>query len=182
MSATFAGLRTVTDALTSGKGVAGRLLHDERLADNLEATMREARVATGEARDLLASVQAIAQRTGGVMDDAQAMTQSGKQAMAKLDAALDTLPRLLASTERTLGASEDLLKSLRGAAASAPDLLRKVDSSLDETNRLVEAAQHSLIFRGNLPDRPALRTESEVRPPLALPGSPAAPHRDGSPP
>jgi ABC-type transporter Mla subunit MlaD len=173
MDKSFAAVRQLADSFESGGGVAGRLLHDPKMAEDLQGTFRQAKEVTAGARDLVASAQGITQRTGGLLDEAHAVSQSGKQTLAKADTALDLVPRLMASTERTLAASEELLKSLRGSAAAAPELLRKFDASLDETNRLVQAAQNSILFRSTMPDRPPLQTATEERPPVvAAPPSP----------
>lgn len=165
MVLSFVNLRKLTEGLANGKGLAGRVLSDERLADELMATLKDARAATQDARKLLAEAE---KQVPGAMSDTRAMTQDGQKLVAKLNVAVDELPRVIAATERTLALAEQLTATLLTAAGHAPELARKVDASLDETNRLVTAAQNS-VFLGSMPDRPVVRTESAVRPPIVLP-------------
>jgi ABC-type transporter Mla subunit MlaD len=169
MGTTFANIRKLTDALANGKGMAGRMLSDQQLANDLEGMVKEGRSVTSEAKRLMTDMGKVTAKAPGMVDDARAMSDKAQKLMTKVDRALDALPELLAATERTLALTEELIGTLRVAAGHAPDLARKVDVSLDETNRLVEAAQRNFILRSTLPDRKTLRTESEVRPPVLLP-------------
>jgi ABC-type transporter Mla subunit MlaD len=169
MGSTFTNLRKLTDSLASGKGVAGRMMNDESLADALSSTLADARAATKDTRRLIADAQKMTEKAPAVIDDARATSRDARELLAKLNAAVDELPRVMAATERTLSLAEDLTDKLRTAAGHAPELARKVDSSLDETNRLVEAAQKNFLLRSTLPDRVPLDTESAVRPPVVFP-------------
>lgn len=169
MGSSFANMRKLTDELAAGKGLAGRVMNDEHLADELESTLKDARAATKDVRKLMADADKITRDVPGVMDDARAMSRDGQKLLVKLNAATDELPRVIAATERTLALAEDLTKTLRTAAGHAPELARKVGMSLEETNRLVEAAQKNFILRSTLPDRAVVRTESNVRPPVVMP-------------
>jgi hypothetical protein len=53
------------------------------------------------------------------------------------------------------------------AARFAPDLVRKVDASLDEAQRLLQAAQRNFLLRGSLPARLPRPTDAVVRPPVS---------------
>lgn len=169
MGSSFANMRKLTDELAAGKGLAGRVMNDEHLADELDGTLRDARAATKDVRKLMADVEKITREAPAMVDDARAMSRDGQKLLVKLNAAMDELPKVMAATERTLVLAEDLTKQLRTAAGHAPELARKVDMSLEETNRLVEAAQKNFFLRGTLPDRAVVRTESAVRPPVVLP-------------
>lgn len=175
MGTTFGNMRKLTEAMVDGRGVAGRVFSDGQLAGDLESMLRDARSATGDARKLMAALGKVTEQTPAVVQETRAATQDARKLMGKLDGAVEALPRLVASTERTLALTEELVKSLRSTAGYAPELARKVDMSLDETNRLVEAAQRNFLLRQTLPDRPGLRTDALVRPPVLLPSSsPAA--------
>jgi methyl-accepting chemotaxis protein len=87
-----------------------------------------------------------------------------RKTLARVDQVLDAVPRIVATAERTMVAAEELVRELRTASSYAPELARKADLSIEETNRLVEAAQNNFLIRGTMPDRPIVRTESEVRP------------------
>lgn len=169
MGTSFSNMRKLTDALVNGKGLAGKMMTDDQLADELAAMVGDARKASADARKLMAEAQKMTKDVPAVVDDARAMSREGQKLMARLNGTLDALPRLIATTERTMALAEELVTTLRTASSHAPELARKVDVSIDEANRLVEAAQKNFILRSTLPDRPSLRTESVVRPPVVLP-------------
>lgn len=169
MGSTFTNMRKLTESMADGKGIAGRMLTDPALARDLEAMLHDARAATGDMRKLMTDMNRVTGQVPAVLNDAHAISQDGQRLMAKVDGALASLPRLVASTERTLAATEELLASLKKTAGYAPELVRKVDVSLEETNRLVEAAQKNFVLRSTLPDRQPVRSEAETRPPAVLP-------------
>ncbi len=175
MGTSFANMRRLTDSLVSGAGVAGKMMTDEELARELEAMIRDARRASNDAARVFSEAEKVTKAMPAVMTDAQAMSKEGQKLMARMNASMDALPKILATTERTMALAEDLVKTLRIASRGAPELARKVDVSLDETNRLVEAAQKNFFLRGTLPDRPRARTESVVRPPVEVMGDAGAP-------
>jgi methyl-accepting chemotaxis protein len=107
-----------------------------------------------------------------VVDDARDTSKDARALIAKLNETADSLPAMIAATERTLKLAEELTQTLRVAVSFAPDLARKVDTSIDEANRLVEAAQRNILLRGSLPERTPRKTETTVRP-QAVPGASA---------
>ncbi len=76
-----------------------------------------------------------------------------------------------------LATADELVGTLRTASSHAPELARKVDATIDESNRLIEALQRNFVIRSTMQDRASLHTESQVRPPLvsARAGDPAVP-------
>lgn len=169
LGSSFTNMRKLTDSLADGKGVAARLINEPDLANELEGALHDARAATGDARRLMGDLSKVSRQAPEMMSDARSATQEAQKALVRVNGALESLPKLIASTERTLVITEELLKQLRTSAGYAPDLVRKVDVSLDEANRLVEAAQQNFLIRSTLPDRPAVRTDAQSRPPVVLP-------------
>jgi methyl-accepting chemotaxis protein len=88
-----------------------------------------------------------------------------RKTLVRVNQVLDSVPRIVATAERTLATTEELVEQLRVASSYAPELARKADVSIDETNRLVEAAQKNFLIRSTMADRNNPPTESEVRPP-----------------
>lgn len=164
LSGTLDNMRTLTDGLAHGRGFAGRMLSDEKTADALAALLSDARAATAELRGVASDVKGASAQAPALVRGASETNDEAKKLLARLDKAMDALPTIVASAERTLAAAEQLTGTLQVAASHAPELARKVDSSLDETNRLVEAAQRNFLLRSTLPDRPTLRTGADVRP------------------
>lgn len=169
MGSTFTNMHRLTDSLARGEGIAGRVLSDPKLANDLDAMLGDARAATADMRQLMVEMNRVTRQFPATLDEARNLSKDGQKLIVRLDGAIEAMPRLIASTERTLAASEELVVSLRKTAGYAPELARKVDVSLEETSRLVESAQKNFLLRNNLPQRPTVRTEAEVRPPAVLP-------------
>lgn len=166
MGSTFVNLRKLTDALAHGQGLAGRMMTEAQLADDLEGMLKEARAASIDARRAFSETERLTKEMSGFTKDARAATQQGVKVFTRVDHALDDVPKLLATTERTMALAEQLVIELRQATRTAPELARKVDVSVEEATRLVEAAQRNFLLRGALPERVTPRTETVVRPPM----------------
>ena len=167
VSGTIENLHVVTEQLAHGRGFAGKLLSDEGTADSLAAMIKDARAATAQLRDVAGDVRQTMSGAPALVKGATETSDEARKLLAKMDKAMEALPVIVASAERTLAAAEDLTQNLRAASTSAPELARKVDSSLDETGRLVEAAQQNFLLRATLPERATLRTGADVRPSVA---------------
>lgn len=164
----FDDARVISRALAGGEGAAGKLLHDPDTADTLTGILRDARTTTTSLSKLVSDARALSDKAPPLMDEMKGMSEEGRKALAEMNRAAGDLPRLLKAVERTLKLAEELALNLRTASVYAPELARKVDASIEETNRLVDAAQRSVILKGTLPDRQFPRTESEVRPPIPI--------------
>lgn len=168
LSGSMKDVHTITSALARGDGFAGRMLKDDRTADDLSSVLRDARSVTGDLKAMTAELKVAAAKAPELAEGAQKTSDDVRKTLARANALMDALPRIVATAERTLAAAEELTANLRTASTAAPELARKVDVSIDETNRLVEAAQRNFLLRSTLPDRPTLRTEAEVRPSATL--------------
>jgi ABC-type transporter Mla subunit MlaD len=164
----FDDARVISKALAGAEGAAGKLLHDPDTAESLTAMIRDARATTTSLSKLVDDARALSDKAPPLIAEMRGMSQEGRKAMEGVNRAAGDLPRLLKAVERTLKLAEELAVNLRTASVYAPELARKVDASIEETNRLVDAAQRSVILRNTLPERQYPRTESEVRPPIPI--------------
>jgi len=164
----FDDARVIAKALAGGEGAAGKLLHDPDTAESLTGMIRDARATTTSLSKLVDDARALSSKAPPLIAEMRGMSQEGRRAMEGMNRAAGDLPRLLRAVERTLKLAEELAVNLRTASVYAPELARKVDASIEETNRLVDAAQRSVILRSTLPERSYPRTESEVRPPIPI--------------
>ena len=169
MKRSFAELRALTVLVQTGDGMAARMMKDPALAQSFATTLDDTRHAAETMRQLANEANKVTRMLPGVVDDAKNTAGDARALMAKLNATLDAVPAMIAATERTLKLAEELTETLKVAAGYAPELARKVDSSIDEANRLVEAAQKNILLRGNLPERPTRKTDALIRPPVILP-------------
>ncbi|HZF55539.1 MAG TPA: MlaD family protein [Polyangiaceae bacterium] len=168
LSGLFDDARVIAKALAGGEGAAGKLLHDPATAESLTGMLRDARATTTSLSKLVNDARALSDKAPPLIAEMRGMSQEGRKAMEGMNRAAGDLPRLLKAVERTLKLAEELAGNLRTASVYAPELARKVDASIEETNRLVDAAQRSVILRSTLPEREYPRTESEVRPPIPI--------------
>lgn len=168
LSGLFDDARVIAKALAGGEGAAGKLLHDPATAESLTGMLRDARATTTSLSKLVDDARALSDKAPPLIAEMRGMSQEGRKAMEGMNRAAGDLPRLLKAVERTLKLAEELAGNLRTASVYAPELARKVDASIEETNRLVDAAPRSVILRSTLPEREYPRTESEVRPPIPI--------------
>jgi phospholipid/cholesterol/gamma-HCH transport system substrate-binding protein len=174
LDAVLLNLAKLTQEMSQGKGIATRILSSEKLADDVEGIVREAREATGELRRLSAAAANTAPEIPGMVGNLQ---QAGTKALsiaAKADTALDSLPTMLATVERTLAKTEEAATALRTIAVQAPDVMRKTTAMVDDAHRIVQALERNVFVRSTLSERPQLTTEATIRP-AASPPPTAAP-------
>jgi ABC-type transporter Mla subunit MlaD len=157
-------MRNVADALAHGDGTAGRLLRDPDTADRLVGAVRDAHTAMQDLKQIAADMKVAAARAPAMAEEAERTEEDARKVFARADQMLEGMGHLLVTSERTLALAEELVGNLKNASKDAPVLARKVDASIDEANRLIEGAQRNFFLRGSMPDRPALRTQSETRP------------------
>jgi ABC-type transporter Mla subunit MlaD len=166
-------VREITEKVRQGHGIAGHLLANDELAEQVHSSL-------DDIRKLLASVDGVVRKADGALDAAPAITKnlshaSGEadKALVHVNAAIEAVPQIVTALQATISELHQLLLTIKVAAAYAPELARKADTSIDEAQRLVEALQKNFLIRGNLPSRPDARTESASRPALAAPRLPA---------
>ncbi len=164
LSAALGSVRTLTDGLTSGRGVAGHMFSDEGTSEMVMSTLREAHGATKDLRRIASDLRSAAALAPQLAEGVKKNSDDMREVLGKVDTLMDALPAIVAAAEHALATVDELLVDVRTAASHAPELARKVDVSLDETSRLVEAVQRNVLLRGTLPERPTLRTQTDVRP------------------
>ncbi len=159
----------ITKTLNDGQSMASRVLTDPKLGADMATAFEDARSATADAKRMIASVSTAAEQAPAAVDDVRALTSDAREATASVRQGIDDARRVVTSVERTLRLVEQMAVSLRTTASYAPELARKADTSLEESKRLVEAAQRNIFIRGSLEPREAPRTQARVRPPAVLP-------------
>jgi ABC-type transporter Mla subunit MlaD len=159
----------VTEELTAGKSAASRMLVDPELGAALGKTVGDSRAAVADARRMLAKIDTAAEHAPQTAANVLQITDDARQLSAQVR-------EMLISAERSLALVEQIAEGLKVTASYAPELVRKADTSLDETNRLVHAAQRNILIRGSIEPKVAPRTEAQVRPPVVngMPPLPAA--------
>ena len=163
------GIRSVTDRIAEGEGLAGQLVAKGGMEEELAGFLTDARGTVNESRQLIASSRRITDTLPETLRETTDTAKEGKVLLQKVNAVMDAMPAIMASVDRTIAQVEELMASLRSTAHFAPELARKADSSLEETQRLVEAAQKNVLIRGSIERKPVPRTDAIVRPPVLVP-------------
>jgi ABC-type transporter Mla subunit MlaD len=172
VEAILKGVHEMADKVNAGKGVAGRVFNDEQVMDDVHAAIKDVRRVAGGADALMGNLNRAAEGGPRLMGNAVAASGEANKALQRLNVALEALPALVADLVRTIGQVRELLATVRSAAAYAPEVARKADSSLEEMQRLIEALQKNFLVRGTMSAKPAPRTESISRPRFDPPAPP----------
>lgn len=123
----LASLQSTAGALQRGEGVVGRLLTDDRMVRDLEATMASANALVGQMRPILGELEKTAQNVSalsgavrqqseaipGLVQSAGATADSLKLITADLSKTTPALPALLAQTQQATLELERLLLQVR---------------------------------------------------------------------
>jgi phospholipid/cholesterol/gamma-HCH transport system substrate-binding protein len=133
----------VAQKLERGEGAVGKLLTDNKLGNDLQATLVEAQAAMAHANGLLAELErnskdariaAIIQRTDAILASLQVVTKNLASASPNIASTTDSMPALLLQTETTARELELLLAQLRrhwllGGGNTTPASSRRAPAS-----------------------------------------------------
>jgi ABC-type transporter Mla subunit MlaD len=167
----------LTEELGKGKGIASRVLSNEKLADDIEGIVRDAREATSDLKRLSAVAANTAPEIPGMVGNLQQAGEKARTIATKADTAMESLPAMLASIERSLAKTEEAATALRTVAVQAPDVIRKTTAMIDDAHRIIEALERNIFVRSTLSERPQLTTGATIRPAASPPTAGSAESR-----
>ncbi len=125
---TLENTERLTSDLLAGKGLVGRLLHDEQLAARLDRFSRSV--------EGLGALVERASAEGGTVDEFLAVDGAGRQALADLSAAAATLRRLLQQVEDDAGLVGRLIGDPQYSAALAEDAQATLANLAEITDKI----------------------------------------------
>lgn len=157
-------LRRVLGPVAEGQGMLSRLVTDATFPSQVEELLKGASGTMRDAQSLLADAKKASNEAPATVAEAHAMFTDGRVTVKEMREMMAQVPELIAATQRAISLTEETLASFRASAAYAPELARKASDSIDESQRLIEAAQRNFVLRSTLPDRPKLRTGANARP------------------
>jgi phospholipid/cholesterol/gamma-HCH transport system substrate-binding protein len=155
---TVENVRILTDGLVAGKGVAGRVLRDDKMAQDVADTVAEIR------GPVIADIRAAIENVRKATEPVAAATANAKETTEKVNRAMDDLPRILASLERTLADVEATVANVREASGGFPEAVRKTDRALAEANRTIEGVERLPVLRSYMPEAKPVVAEHEALP------------------
>jgi phospholipid/cholesterol/gamma-HCH transport system substrate-binding protein len=161
----IANVKTSTDTIARGEGTIGRVIHDPKMAQDLADTVTSVRAVAAEVQTgVMADVRTATANATKATTEVTALVDDLRASVKKADRALDPLPEMMAGVARALRDVEAIMANVRTASGGFPELARKTDRALDETNRTIDAAQRTFLLRGNMGERAPLHSEAEALP------------------
>lgn len=156
--------KTISGRLLSGQGSAGKLLNDDGLYRELQASMASLKIAVANAQSLVANANNYTTRLtarGSLANDLitdtvvfarlrstvrqiDALSQRADQVMANLNTASTSVNQSLADPSSPAG----LLLNDKQAAAEIRTTIKNLQSSTQKLDENMEALQHNFLLRG----------------------------------
>lgn len=155
-----ANFKTISSELAAGKGTIGKLLKDESLVRELQATLALLKGATDKADDMLADVEAYTARlqTKGTLSHSlvtdTVVFSRLRTAAVQIDQVAhnaNTLVGDLKAVSSNLGSTGNTVGMLLNDAATAKEIretIRNLQSSTEKLDENMEALQHNFLLRG----------------------------------
>lgn len=144
---TIGNVRDATEAMAEGRGTVGMLLQDEGLAAEIRSAIAEVALAAQDVRRIAARGAEMAEVFPATGQAAQRTVEQLERSVARLDEVVVEVRPILT---RILAEVQVILKDVREATSGVPEVVRKVDALLVETNRVIDAVKSSFLVRGGL--------------------------------
>ena len=156
----------VLERISRGEGTLGRLVNDDRMYEDLVRTVKTAEGTAASLKELsdraiplvddirvtAGRVKATSEKFPDISEEASRFLSSAEKTMAKLDAiaedvktSSDEIPGILESVGR---AADNLAE----ASDEFPGAARSLRGTMEESERLVEAAKGNWILKGAFPE------------------------------
>lgn len=158
-------LAEVAERINRGEGNIGRLMVDQTLVQQTEATVASARDAMTALNSLMAELQrsagnlsAFTEKVGGP-DGVPAV-------LAQTDATLAALQKILADVATAAQRMPAISKNVEGSTANLPALLTQLQVTIQKLDQLVAQVQRSWLLGGGAaqPQQPSQFSPSQVLP------------------
>jgi phospholipid/cholesterol/gamma-HCH transport system substrate-binding protein len=147
----------VAGDMNGGEGLAGRLLHDRKMADEVEGLLTKLTASAEQTQALIADLRETSGRMPKIADSVEAQIRE--------------LSTLTAQTRETLAEAQGVLKDMRATTAQLPGTVKAVDrtvadlpalvmqanETMRQTQRLVEAMQRNWLISPYVGDEAAGR-------------------------
>jgi phospholipid/cholesterol/gamma-HCH transport system substrate-binding protein len=137
----LADLGKVTSRLAAGEGTAGRLLVDDTLVRDLEATLASLNQQLGRLDAIVADFQS----TSG---EVAAQSQRLPEMMTNASAALASFTQVMAEVERAMPEITELVRETSSASVSLPTLLTQTQQTMAELRQLLVQLQGVWLLGG----------------------------------
>ena len=160
-------LGKVTARLAAGEGTVGRLLADDALARDLEATLASVKRQVGELDGMIADLKSTSGEVATMSQALGAQSDRLPAMIANANAALAAFRQVMTEVERAMPEITELVRETSGASVALPTLLTQSQETMAELQQLLVQLQGVWLLGGRgdgaAPERARL-SPLEVRP------------------
>jgi len=158
-------LAEVSERINRGEGNVGRLLVDQTLVRQTEATVASARDAMTALNALMADLQKSAGNIGALTEKVGG-PDGVPAVLAQADATLAALQKILADVAMAAQRMPAISKNVEGSTANLPALLTQLQVTIQKLDQLVAQLQRSWLLGGGgaQPQQPNQFSPSQVLP------------------
>lgn len=160
----LANLNKISADITEGRGALGRLVSDEKWADEIDQSLARLADALEQADATLTTADASIKSVGELATNLNDSAKELPGTIRKTGAVLDETQGAIRDLRGATGQLPQLVDSLTDTADALPGLVLSTESTIRETERLIKAMQNHWLFRDYVPSRgrPARLDPSEI--------------------
>lgn len=157
-------LNTISTDIAEGRGALGRLVSDEKWAEEIDASLARLANALEQADKTLTTADASIKSVGELATNLNESAKELPTVMKKTGDVLAETQSAIRDLRGATGQLPQLVDSLTDTADALPGLVLSTDSTIRETERLIKAMQNHWLFRDFVPsrERPTRLDPSEI--------------------
>ena len=141
-------LGKVTDRLAAGEGTVGRLMADDTLARDLEATLGSVNQQLGRLDGIITDFQSTSGEVAAMSQALGAQSEKLPEMLASANAALAAFSQVMAEVERAMPEITELVRETSSASVALPTLLTQTQQTMAELQQLLVQLQGVWLFGG----------------------------------
>lgn len=144
-------LQDLTDSITAGEGVVGRLLKDPDLNEKVRTMLARLDDSLADVRSILEHLDQATARLPGIAARLQDETERLPGAMQRTQKILELVQGLLVDVQAMGADIKTLTAAAAGEAKDLPGLMLQVQELLRQTQRLIQGFQRHWLLRSYVP-------------------------------
>lgn len=141
------GLAEIVDRINRGEGNVGRLMVDQRMMNQAEATVTSAREAMNVLNSLVAELQTSVANVH-VLTEGLAAPDGVPRTLAQANASLSALEKILGDIGAASQRAPAIAKNVEGSTANLPALLTQLQVTIQQLDQLVVQIRGSWLLGG----------------------------------
>lgn len=149
LQALLGNLSQVSTRIAAGEGNVGRLLHDDQLVRDVNATVAGLRDTMASFNGIVANIQATTDQAVGMTAGLAEQTRKLPEMIDSTNATLRSLNVIMDEMGRTMPEVTAMVRNSAEASSSLPPLLTQTQQTLSELERLLTQLQGSWLLGGD---------------------------------